>query len=637
MKIDGASLATEPPMYSLEGQGFDRARAFQNRVVEWIRDGDEPVAVLRAPTGAGKTATFHELIETRNVPLLVYPTNALLRQQRTRFEDDYDVGLLDSETLEGHGNERVENLIEFFDHYQNDYDVIVTNPDILQATIQDMYRGGKAMRIFNYIDAVVFDEFHFYDALAASGLLLQTKIIEERKDAKILLASATPNEDFVDFIHERIGVDVRDIDAEYVDDGDQFRQPVEVHRHEDNFIRDRRDEIAESLREEIEAAGDYDEPHAVVVFNSVKHSNDFHEHLSNEYPEVFKHAEKDNGFDTNDERADLASEDFYVLNTTSKGEVGLDYDIRTVHMENPGRAGPFLQRFGRAGRQSPARVHVYGLGQGPWGDDVDFPAFERQIYEGLNAYEGPDGRRMPLSHLGALVAFRGAYAIVEREQRGAGTFDEGLREDFGTNISQYDRWRGFIYAVRNELDEVAEGFDPGKYTPKCDEAKLLRFTEQSFKAFRGLRGRSVNASVKYPRGDRIALTTYGLTTTLRHYDIESVEDADKSPVLSLKPRPNDSLSVVTARLPGYETEPKQYNKATTEIEKELQTKIHGEIDRVEGNEKFEVSTDLLHRFFRIVRITDAVVPTKITTAGYEIEVEDRPNEPPRLEARRRQI
>lgn len=638
MKIDGASLATEPPKYSLEGRGFDRARAFQNRVVEWIRDGDEPVAVLRAPTGAGKTATFHELIQTRNVPLLVYPTNALLRQQRTRFEDDYDVGLLDSETLEGHGNERVENLIEFFDHYQNDYDVIVTNPDILQATIQDMYGGGKAMRIFNLIDAVVFDEFHFYNALAASGLLLQTKIIEERNtDARILLASATPNEDFVDFLRDRIGVDIRDINAEYVDDGHQFRQSVGVHRHEDRFIRDRRDEIAESLHEEIEAERDHDEPHAVVVFNGVKHSNDFHQYLSDEYPEVFKHAAKDNGFDTNDERADLDSEDFYVLNTTSKGEVGLDYDIRTLHMENPGRAGPFLQRFGRAGRQSPATVHVYGLGQGPWGHDVDFPTFEKQIYEGLNAYEGPDGRRMPLSRLGDLVGFRGAYAIVEREQKGAGTFDEGLREDFGANIDQYDRWRRFIYAVRDELDEVVEGFDPGKYTPKSDEAKLLRFTEQCFKAFRGLRGRSVNASVKYPRGDRIALTTYGLITTLRHYDIECVEYTDNGPVLCLKPRPDDSLSVVTARLPGYETEPKQYNKATTEIERELQTKIHGEIDRVEGNEKFEVSIELLHLFFRIVQITNAVIPTKITTAGYEIEVEDRQNGPPRLEARRRQI
>lgn len=638
MKIDGASLATEQPKYGLEGQGFGRARAFQNRVVEWIRNGDEPVAVLRAPTGAGKTATFHELIETYDVPLFVYPTNALLRQQRNRFEEKVDVGLLNSETLDGRRNERVEDLIEFFDPYGNDHDVIITNPDILQATIQDMYSGGKAMRIFEHIDSVVFDEFHFYDALAAGGLLLQTKIIEERNtNAKILLASATPNEDFVDFIRERINVDVRDINAEYVDDGDQFRQSVEVHRHEDRFILDRYDTVAESLRKEIEAVGDYDEPHAVVVFNSVKHSNDFHKYLNDEHSEVFKHAAKDNGFDTNDDRANLDSEDFYVLNTTSKGEVGLDYDIRTLHMENPGRAGPFLQRFGRAGRQSPATVHVYGLGQGPWGDDVHFPTFEKQIYEGLNAYEGPDGRRMPLSHLGDLVGFRGAYAIVEREREGPGSFNEGLREDFGTNNEQYDQWRGFIYAVRSELNEVAREFEPGKYTPKDPEAELLEFTERCFKAFRGLRGRSLNASVKYPRGDRIALTTYGLTTTLRYYDIASVEYTDDGPILSLKPKPDDSLSVVTARLPGYETQPTKYNEPTSQIEQRLQTKVHNKIDQVDRRGNIEVDTGLLHRFFKIVRITDAVVPTEITTTEFDINIDDKENGPPLLDVRRRQI
>lgn len=638
MRIAGADLATEPPKYGLESQGFETARAFQNRVVEWVHEGDESVAVLRAPTGAGKTATFHELIETRTVPLLVYPTNALLRQQRQRFEDEeVDVGVLNSETLDGHGDERTENLIAFFDHYENDHDVIVTNPDILQATIQDMYQGGgKAMRIFNLIDAIVYDEFHFYDALAASGLLLQTKIIQERHpDAKVLLASATPNEDFVDFVRDRVGIDVRDISAEYVEDGDQFRHSVEVTRHEARFILDRRDALAESLQEEIDTVDSYDEPRVVVVFNSVKHSNEFHQFLADHYSSVFEHAEKDNGFDTNDEEANLDDEEFYILNTTSKGEVGLDYDIQTLHMENPGRAGPFLQRFGRAGRQAEAAVHVYGLGQGPWGADMDFPAFEKQIYEGLNAYEGPTGRRMPLDQLADLVGFRGAYAIAERED--SVWFDQGLRKDFRSNVDQYERWRGFIAAVRREREEVAEEFEPGKYTPKDPEAKLLEFTEQCFSAFRGLRGRSVQATVKYPRGDRIGLTTYGLTTTLRYYDIDEVEQTRDGPIFDLRPRPDDSLSVVTARLPGYDTEPKQYNKPTREIERELQTKIHDKIDRVEGNDEFEVSTELLHRFFNVVRITSAVVPNTITTGDYEIEIEDGRTGFPSLNVRRRQI
>ena len=639
MRIDGASLATEPPKYGLaDRDGFDHARAFQNRVVEWIHDGIEPVAVLRAPTGAGKTATFHELIETRTVPLLVYPTNALLRQQRNRFaEDDIDVAVLNSETLSGHGRDRAEGLIAYFDEYEADHDVVVTNPDILQAAIQDMYAGGRAMRIFERIDAVVYDEFHFYSSLAASGLLLQLKILAERHpDQKILLASATPNEDFVDFVVERLGLSVCDINASYVSDGDQFRQPVEMIRHEESRLYERRDAIAESLADEIAEVETYNEPRAVLVFNSVRQSNDFHQFLADEYPLVFKHTAKDNGFDTNDKMADLDGDSFYVLNTTSKGEVGLDYDIRTLHMETPGCAGPFLQRFGRAGRESKASVHVYGLGQGPWGDDVAFPEFEEQIYEGLGAYKGPDGRRMPLSELADLVGFRAAYAIASRES-GYGWFDEALRKDFEENVEKYDRWRRFIARVNDELNRVSTGFEPGKYSPKDPEAKLLGFTKACFEAFCGLRGRSVQATVRYPRGDRLALTTYGLTTTLRHYDIEDIEYGEYEPILTLRPKPDDSLSVVTARLPEYDTEPRQYDRPSIEIEKELQQKMHREVDRVELNDEFSVSTESLHRFFQIVSITNAIVPETVTTAKYEIEVETRENSAPSLNVRPRRI
>lgn len=636
MRVDGAGLPTESPKYGLADRGFPTARAFQNRVVEWVHEGEEPVAVLRAPTGAGKTATFHELIESRSVPLLVYPTNALLRQQRSRFaEEDIDVAVLNSETLSGHGTDRVEALIAYFDEYEADHEAVVTNPDILQAAIQDMYGGNRAMRIFDWIDAIVYDEFHFYDSLAASGLLLQLKVLAERRPGqKILLASATPNEDFVDFVRDRLGLDIRDIQASYVKGGDRFRRPVEVHRHEESLLNDRREEIAESLSDEIATCGTYDDPHAVLVFNSVKRSNDFHQFLAEEYPTVFEHTAKDNGFDTDDEKVDLDKEEFYVLNTTSKGEVGLDYDIRILHMENPGRAGPFLQRFGRAGRASEATVHVYGLGQGPWGEDVDFPTFEEQIYEGLGAYKGPDGRRMPLSRLSDLVGFRAAYAITSRES-GSGWFDEALREDFKENVEQYNRWRGFIATIESELEEVATGFEPGKYSDKDTEAKLLGFTKECFDGFRGLRGRSMPATIRYPRGDRLALTTYSLTTTLRYYDIEEVEYEDEEPILTLQPKPDDSLSVVTARLPEYDTEPRQFDRPTTEIEDELQQKMHREVDRVERNDEFEVSAELLHRFYRIVRITNSVIPESITTAEYRITVESSENAPPSLNVQKR--
>jgi len=627
--VSGASLPTEEAKYGLAESSFSDARAFQNRVVEWVHEGTEPVAALRAPTGAGKTATFRELIDQPGMTLLVYPTNALLRQQADRFRDeDVAVGELDAASLDGHGHERTENLLEFVNDLPTDHDAVVTNPDILQAAIQDMYRGAEPMRLFNLFDAIVYDEFHFYDALAASGLLLQIKVIAERhRNPKVLLASATPNEDFIEFLRKQVGLSVRSIEAEYVEDGDQFRYPVNVVRHEDQHLIDDRDEMAGALRTELVGVSEYDEPRIAIVFNSVKDSNDFHDFLAQDYPEVFEHVKKDNGFDTNDDEATVEGGNFYILNTTSKGEVGLDYDIRTLYMEKPNDDRSFLQRFGRAGRGAEATVHIYGLGQGPWGDDVSFQTFEQQIHQGLR------NEKMATKWLADLVGFRAAYAIAEREDS-LSWFNEELREDFESNVEQYHQWRGFIRSVRSEIDEIKQGFEPGKFEAKSDAAKLLRFTDTSFCAFRGLRGRSLQASIKYPRGDRYGLTTYGLMTTVRYYDIASVESDD---VLILETRDDSSLSVVTARLPEYESQPRQFNRPTAEIESELKKKIHREINRVGDNDDFETAGGLLHRFFEIVRITDAVVPSRITTSEYEINIDDESGGPPKITVRRRQV
>lgn len=628
-EVAGASLATELPEPALEDRGFEHARAFQNRVVEWIHGGRSPVSVVRAPTGAGKTATFYELIDSRDMTLLVYPTNALLRQQRERFDnDDVDVAVLNANTLDGHGHERTEQLLGFVNKYATEYDAVLTNPDILQAAIQDMYVGSDPMRFFNKFDAIVYDEFHFYEALSASGLLLQIKIIAERQyDPKILLASATPNEEFVDFLREQVGLTVRDIDADYDPDGDQFRHRMVVRRHEARKIIDDRDEIASELKEEVETVGDYDDPEIVLVFNSAKDSNDFHDFLYHEYQTVFEHTAKDNGFDTHDTGADLDKKEFLILNTTSKGEVGLDYDVTSLYMEKPFSASAFLQRFGRAGRQSEATVDIYGLGQGPWGEDVDFPTFVNQVYEGL------DSTQMNQNRLADLVGFRAAYAIAQREES-SNWFNQELREDFETNIDRYDQWYGFIQAVNAELGEIKDGFGPGKYQQNDPEAKLLNFTKQCLNTFQGLRGRSLSASIKYPRGDRLGVTTYDLSTTLRSYDIVDVHDDN---ILVLGTSDDSVLSTVTARLPAYETEPTQYDQSRGEIEELLQTKIHRHIDQAELNHEFAVSTELLHRFFRIIEIVDAIIPSRITTSEYNIEIDSSSTGPPKIDVHRRQI
>jgi CRISPR-associated endonuclease/helicase Cas3 len=624
MQVEGASLATEQPKYGFENRGFDHARAFQNRVAEWVHEGDETVGVLRAPTGAGKTATFHELIDANDLTLLVYPTNALLKQQQHRFDEEgISVKALSGDTLEGHGRQRTENLLRLVNKYAADHEVVVTNPDILQAVVQDLYRGGQAMEFFDGFDAIVYDEFHFYDDLAASGLLLQTRIIADRNpNAQILLASATPNEAFVEFVQSNFDLPVRDISTTYDSDGDQFRYDVTLHRHEEDRIPDSRDVVVDQLRDSIEGV-DPDETRAVVVFNSVKDSNDFHEYLESEHPDLFDRTEKDNGFDTDDPEVDLDDADFSILNTTSKGEVGLDYDIRTLIMETPHgptQASDFLQRFGRAGRQAEATVHVYGLGQVPsWNEEMRFDEFVQKVYDTLRSTQ------MDLDVLADLVGFRAAYALHER----SGHFNQELREDFAT-VDRYDRWRGFIEAVVDALDSVGglgadlQNNDPG--------AKLLRFTEHCFGVFSGLRGRSLSGDVRYPRGDRMALTNYDLLTTLRYYDIGGIEDDD---VIVLQQVRDGYPMRVTARLKGYESRPRNFSTSTQDIEQELQRWVHDEIDRSNVDDAVDISTELLHLFFRRIQITSAVIPATVRCGEYQIDVET--DGIPSISAKRREI
>jgi CRISPR-associated endonuclease/helicase Cas3 len=635
MQIDGAALATEPAKYGLADR-FDSARAFQNRTVEWVHERSEPVAVLRAPTGGGKTATFPDLIEESQMALLVYPTNALLRQQHQRFQSNgIDVAVLDSTSLEGHGLQRTAELKQTVNQYAGSHDAVLTNPDILQAVIQNMYAGEHAMEFFDRFDAVVYDEFHFYDALAASGILLQIKVLTERQSSpRVLLASATPNEDFVDFVDDKLGLDIYSIDAEYVEDGQQFRHPVTVSRREENSLLDCRHEIAETLASELSDIDDYEEPRVVLVFNGAADSNSFHDFLEKEYPNVFPHVEKDNGFDTDDEEVDLSSSSFYVLNTTSKGEVGLDYDIRTLLMETPypRSAADFLQRFGRAGRQSPASVEVFGLGQGPWGDDVSFPAFVEQIYDGLGTYADSGQRTMPLELLADLVALRAAHAFRDRVNQ-YGWLDQEIWEDLST-VERFDQWRGFLQQLDDDREAITNGIGSnGKYTSRDPETGLLQFTTECLGVFEGLRGRSLSAAIEYPRGDRKALTSYSLTRTLRHYDIDRVTDG---PTFHVVPQEDDTPGTITARFEGYETQPAPFHEPTGEIESNLQQKLHREIDRAASREKLAVSPDLLHRFYRVIRIVDAVVPKRLTTSEYDIHVEKHQNSSPTVSAEHRQ-
>ncbi|MFC7132352.1 MULTISPECIES: DEAD/DEAH box helicase [Salinibaculum] len=675
--IGGAGLPTTMPDTDFP---HEPARQFQATALAWIHDTDAaPVATLEAPTGSGKTAVIAALSRAMGHTLCLYPTNALVNAQAAELEAaGLDVQVVTSDTLSGTGDDRTRELIEYAQRGQRGaHDVIVTNPDILQAVLQGLYfsPGDDILRIYGLFDAAVFDEFHYYDALAASGLLTQIKVLSERgavlspdgddelTPPRFLLSSATPDTAFIDHVIEDIGLSADritaclqpldfamstqapppDADLLYRHDehatttaqeqtrtyesqsltdatldatiegtcpGDisRFRSPMLVNRYP-NRIGDAFEQIAERLRRTVSRAYDGGGPIAAVIFNSAARSNAFYQFLQTTYDDAFANlVVKDNGYDTGARRS--LPDEFAVLNTTSKGEVGLDFDVQRLVMASPFTASAFIQRIGRAGRQSPAIVDLYGLDDPTWPPVQSYPEFLQRVME---ARPEPSTSR---ERLRALSGMRAAAAIHDRDE-GHGVSD-AVYADFG-DFPEQSRWRSFLEdlgSAQQALDEESDALLGG---PAIDRAgsRAVRAAMEAFKGLRSLRGRSVSHPVRYPRGDGHERTEYDLVRALQHYSVGDITDGN---VLTLW----DASEGVDVRgyYPGKPADGDgiDLTQASWDIEDVLTAGYtgyakHGQLDNVAVSE-----TDLLD-WFRLVPLRSMLVPAEIRAGRVTITIE----------------
>ncbi len=538
LTVSGAALPTEPAPDSFP---YPTIRTFQREFVEWCNEPQsEPIAILEAPTGSGKTASFCDLItQTARPTLIIYPTNALLAQQKTVLDEMENVNpvIIDGGTLSGSGIERTNELSQYASPPYR-HNVILTNPDILQSILQGQYTDPYEKLITSFFDnvsGVIYDEFHFYDAFEISGILLQLKAFCDRteftdKAPNLVLSSATPNEQYLSFIEDELGISTRRISTPInpVGRGDQFRHETTVKRFTKSLY-SYKTQVSNALENHVNAAETVSEPSVTVIFNSAKESNLFDEFVAKNHPRVHNHMKTDNGYNTRAETQDDTTE-FFILNTTSKGEVGLDFDINALYMDAPATAPAFVQRIGRAGRKTEATVHVYNLNDIGWTNGpAPYTEFIENIYQSLqNPFHSTHRIRN-------LLGMRAATSVYKRTNADRHMTDE-VYSDFASTTT-FPKWKQFLDNTATESNNAFQ--KPDKHT-----RRLLQLIEDCTDTLCSLRGSGESATIRYPTGTTSQITEYSLITALAHYKLDADADGTSPYVLTTARDNPDEIDIV---------------------------------------------------------------------------------------------
>lgn len=666
--VGGAALPVDDAPDSFQ---YDRARGFQHTAVDWILDDeDAPVGLLAAPTGGGKTAVIAALASSSDRTLCLYPTNALAEAQQETLEAEYDlsVDVLTGRTLTQTGAARSQEVMSYATDPAGG-DVVLTNPDVLQAIIQDRYfsPGSELLRFFAHFDAAVYDEFHYYDPLGASGLLMQIKVLSERgryrgmdgkrRFPRVLLPSATPSMAFVDHLEKDLDLDARRIQSQLVplDVGDggrqpdvslvydvadedeayltaaadvprpagpddvataeaiegavpadigRFRHPIVVNRWEQD-VSDAFELIADLLRHGIgldrvdQSAG-----RAAVIFNSAARSNHFHQYLLDQ-EDLAEVSVKDNGYDTGANRS--LPDSFAILNTTSKGEVGLDFDLNRLVMVSPFTASDFIQRIGRAARHSPAIVDVFGLDDPLWPPVQSYPAFLARVTEVL------DEPSVERERLRDLIGLRAARALRKRFEDDANYHPDDVFADF-SNFQTRSRWGSFLAACDDAVEIITSGSDD-PFAPSLDRptSRVVSAVNAALTGLDSLRGRSVQHRIRYPFGDGLELTEYDLVTALRHYPIQEVRD---DVVILGEGDPGTRLG----HFPGNPSEGRGIDLGHSRyaVDRDLRESLQAHASAATWRDT-DMNPRDVERFLRIVDLGSALLPEMIDTETFRFE------------------
>lgn len=484
---------------------FQKIRTFQKDFVDKIKNTD--ILCLSTPTGAGKTLCFEYLCKKNPPVLLIYPTTALMTDQEKQLnEHGLKVFRLDANSLgEIHGYARSKKLQAFFQQYN----IIITNPDIISAVLHHMYINPEddLMRIFNYFNYIVYDEFHIFRELELSDIILQILLFHSVSTAKIVLSSATPSSELTGILQKiKPDLNIVSLEEKGGKDGQLVRYTTAVKITNEVF----KEKVNEIIEKSIE-----NNLKTLVICNSNKFARVLYNSLVQKGHQNY--VTKDTGDESRGEtKADLSK---LIIISTSKSEVGVDYPLDIVIIDVPYDFQSFVQRFGRVSRKKEGSAFVFVKKIFQLDKSMEYYSFigcigdyflEKRIFPNITL---------------TLLEFR-TNLVLERYVH----ISKKLEHIF-ENI-KYKKY----YLLGKQLEEAQEKIK-NLGVDNNDLREIINFLEDYKTGLSLLRGISITGKINYQRGEDWTFTSYDLLHSLNNYEVQ----IDKDYITLLEPSDQNKI------------------------------------------------------------------------------------------------
>jgi len=207
-------------------------RDFQKKMENFAKN-DKEVAILNAPTGAGKTYGFKKMVSEGFI-LILLPNNLLSEEVYQTFKDE-DISILNSNSINNTiNNYKNRGFKEFTkdDAIKNiitNKKIIISNPEIFYYIILNNYKKNSKNSdsitdfIINGLRIIIVDEVHIYTRDQISILLAVLKLLN--KNLKIMFSSATIPTCLKNLIIDLFGkcnTEIIDVERSYEYNGDNI-------------------------------------------------------------------------------------------------------------------------------------------------------------------------------------------------------------------------------------------------------------------------------------------------------------------------------------------------------------------------------------------------------------------------------